>query len=103
MDFMFQRRNNRYNLRNFQEFATKRKRIVKMGLETLKHRSPQLWLILPKYLRQSNLLVQFKKALGNGFVLTARADYVSHTCQTSGFCNIYLLVMYIYNHPNLAS
>ena len=103
MDFMFQRRNNRYNLRNFQEFATKRKRIVKMGLETLNHRSPQLWLILPKYLRQSNLLVQFKKALGNGFVLTARADYVSLTCQTSGFCNIYLLVMYIYNHPNLAS
>ena len=26
IDFMFQRRNNTYNLRNFQEFATKRKR-----------------------------------------------------------------------------
>ena len=31
-----------YNLRNFQEFATKRKRTVKMDLETLNYRSPQL-------------------------------------------------------------
>ena len=31
-DFMFERRNNTYNLRNFQEFATKRKRTVKMDL-----------------------------------------------------------------------
>ena len=60
MDFMFQRRNNTYNLRNFQEFATKRKRTVKMGLETLNYRSPQLWSILPENLRQINLLVQFK-------------------------------------------
>ena len=34
VDFMFERRNSTYNLRNFQEFATKRKRTVKMGLET---------------------------------------------------------------------
>ena len=34
MDFMFEKKNNTYNLRNFQEFATKRKRTVKMGLET---------------------------------------------------------------------
>ena len=33
---MFERRNNTYNLRNFQEFATKRKRTVKMGLENFK-------------------------------------------------------------------
>ena len=31
-DLMFERRNNTYNLRNFQEFATKRKRTVKMDL-----------------------------------------------------------------------
>ena len=35
MDFMFERRNNTYNLKYFQEFVTKRKRSVKMGLETL--------------------------------------------------------------------
>ena len=42
MDFMFERKNNTYNLRNFQEFATKRKRTKKMGLETLNCRSRQL-------------------------------------------------------------
>ena len=41
MDFMFESRNNTYNLGNFQELATKRKRNVKMGLETLSYRSPQ--------------------------------------------------------------
>ena len=75
---MFERRKNTYNQRNFQEFATKRKRTVKMDLKTL------------------------NKALGNGYVLTIRADYVNFTCQTLGFCSIYLLLMYIHNHPTLA-
>ena len=35
MDFMFERRNNTYDLRSFQEFVTKQKRTLKMGLETL--------------------------------------------------------------------
>ena len=39
MDFMFERKNNTYNLRNFQEFVAKRKTTVKMGLETLNYRS----------------------------------------------------------------
>ena len=64
MDFMFERRNDTYNLRNFQEFATKRKRTVKMDLETLNYKSPQLWSILPENLRQINLLVQFKESVG---------------------------------------
>ena len=42
MDFMFDRRNNMYNLSNFQEFVTKRKRAFKIVLETLNYRSPQL-------------------------------------------------------------
>ena len=41
MNFMVERINNTYNLRNFQEFAPK-KRTVKMGLEPLNYRSPQL-------------------------------------------------------------
>ena len=102
MDFMFERRNNTYNLRNFQEFAMKRRRTVKMGLKTSNYRSPQLWSILPENLRQINSLVQFKKALENGIVLTVRADYVSFTGHTLGFCSICLLVMHIYNHPSLA-
>ena len=60
---LFQRRNNTYNLRNFQEFATKKKRTVKIGLETLICRSPQLWSTLPKNLRQINSLVQFKESV----------------------------------------
>ena len=63
MDLMFESRNNTYNLRNFQEFATKRKRIVKMGLETLNYRSPKLWPILPEKVRQINSLVQFKESV----------------------------------------
>ena len=63
MDFIFERRNNTYNLRNFQEFAMKRKRTVKMSLETLKYRSPQLWSILPENLRQITSLVQFKESV----------------------------------------
>ena len=34
INFLFERKNSTYNLRNFQEFATKRKRKVKMSLET---------------------------------------------------------------------
>ena len=63
MDFMFEKKNNTHNLRNFQEFATKRKRTVKMDLEALNNRTPQLWSILPENLRQINLLVQFKESV----------------------------------------
>ena len=62
MDFMFERGNNTYNLRNFLEFATKRK-TVKIGLETLNYRSPKLWSILPENLRQVNSLGQSKESV----------------------------------------
>ena len=58
--YMFERRNNTCNLRNFKEFATKSKRTVKIGLQTLNYKSPQLWSILTKNLRQLDSLVQFK-------------------------------------------
>ena len=63
MDNMFGRRNNTSNLRNFQEFATKRSRTVKIGLETLNYRSPKLWSISPENLRQINLPGQFKEGI----------------------------------------
>ena len=63
MDFMFERRNNTYNLRNFQELATKIKRTVEMGVETLNYRSPQLWSILTENLRQINSLCQFNESV----------------------------------------
>ena len=62
MNFMFERRNNTYSLRNFQEFATKSKRTVKMGLGPLNYRSPKSWsILLLENLRQINTLVQFKE------------------------------------------
>ena len=48
MDFTFERRNNTYNLGRFQEFATERKGIVRIGLETVNYRSPQLFSTLPE-------------------------------------------------------
>ena len=61
MDFIFERRNNTYNLRNCQEFPKKRKRTVKIGLKTLNYRSPQLWSIFPENVRQISSLIQFKE------------------------------------------
>ena len=52
-------RNNTYNVRNFQEFETERKRTVYFGLETISYRSPQLWPLLPEYIRQLNSIDQF--------------------------------------------
>ena len=71
-----------------------------MGLENLSYRSPQLWLIANYEL--TNSLVQFKRALGNGIVLTVCADHVSFTSHTLDFSSIYLLVMHIYSHASLA-
>ena len=80
MDFMFERINNTYNLRNFQEFATKRKKTVKMGLQTLNYRSPRLWSILPENLRQINSLVQFKESV-------RKWDCIDYPCR---LCKLYL-------------
>ena len=62
MGSIFKRRNSAYNVRNFQEFRTERKRTVYIGLETLSYRSPQLWSLLPEYLRQINSLDQFERS-----------------------------------------
>ena len=80
LSFMSERRNNTFNLRNFQEFVTKRERALKMGLETLKYRSPQLWSILPEKLRQINSLVQFKESV-------RKWDCIDCPCR---LCKLYL-------------
>ena len=60
---MFERRNNTYNLRNFQEFAMKRKRTVKNGSLNFKLQTLQLWSILPENLRKINSPGQFKESV----------------------------------------
>ena len=76
----FERRNNASNLRNFQEFATKRKRTVKIGLETLNYRSSQLWSTLPENVRQIDSLVQFKESV-------RKWDCIDCPCR---LCRLYL-------------
>ena len=61
---LFKRRNNTYNLRSFQEFPKKRKRTVKMGLETLNYRSPQLWSSLLGLFCKKGVLRNFAKFTG---------------------------------------
>ena len=57
------RRENIYNLRNFQEFETETKRTVNYGVESFSYRSPQLWAMLPAELKEINLLDQFKREI----------------------------------------
>ena len=61
MESILNKRFNTYNLRNFREFATERKRTVWYGLETLSYRYPQLWSLLLKNLKEMNSLSPFKR------------------------------------------
>ena len=61
MDSMFERRNESYNLHNFQEFLTERKRTVHYDLETLSYRSQQLWSPLPENIKKVESLEIFKR------------------------------------------
>ena len=99
---MFESGNNTYNLRNFQEFPAKRKRTVKMSLETLNYRSPQLWSILPENLRQISSRVQFKESVRKWDCIDCPGRLCKLYLPKSGFCSIYPLVLHIYNHPSLA-
>jgi len=63
MENMFERRSTNYNLRNFQEFLTERKKTVNYGLETLSYRAPQLWSLLPESIKQLDSLECFKKRI----------------------------------------
>ena len=51
---------NNFNLRNFQELATKKKETVKYGLDILSYRCPQLWTLMPDAIKNSSSLIQFK-------------------------------------------
>ena len=80
MESILKRRNNTYNLRNFQEFKTERKRTVYFSLETIRYRYPQLWSLLPEHMRQLNALDQFKRSV---------RQWVCNTCSCR-LCKVYL-------------
>ena len=60
MNELLEARNNMYNVRNFQEFVTKKKNTVRYGTETLDYRAPQLWSLLPEEIKESSSLSIFK-------------------------------------------
>ena len=65
MDSMFERRNESYNLRNFEKFFAERKKAVHYGLETLSYRSLQLWSLLPEKIKEVESLEIFKTGVKN--------------------------------------
>ena len=80
MESILKGRNNTYNVRNFQEFETERKRTEYFALEVISYRSPQLWSLLPEHMRQLNSLHQFKRSARH---------CVWNTC-TCRLCKVYL-------------
>ena len=73
-------KNNTWNVRNFQEFETERKRTAYFGLETISYRSPQLWSLQSEHIRQLNFVGQFKGSV---------RQWVCNTCPCR-LCEIYL-------------
>ena len=80
MESILNERFNTYNLRNFKECATERKRTVWYGLETLSYRYPQLWSLLSKNLKEMNSLSQLKRIIKH---------WICHDCPCR-LCKVYI-------------
>ena len=63
MSDLFVTRENKYNLRNFQELEPSLKRTVKFGTETISYRGPQIWNLIPERSRPLETLNKFKKEI----------------------------------------
>ena len=60
---MFQARKINYDLRHFHKIANTKKNSVKMGLETISYRAPQLWNLVPTDIKDALSLSTFKKKI----------------------------------------
>ena len=58
---IFQVRKINYNLRHSQKFVSTKKNSVKMGLETINYRAPQLWNLVPTEIKDAPSLSIFKE------------------------------------------
>ena len=87
MESILNKRFNTYNLRNFQEFATERKRTVWYGLETLSYRYIQLCSLLPENLKEMNSLSEI---LSFGYSVTVLAGYVKFLFKILDFYDVKL-------------
>ena len=98
MDSRFERRNGSYNLRNFQEFLTERKKLCIYGFETLTYRSPQLWSLLPEDIKEVESLKIFKKKVKTWIWYDCPCRLCKSYLQNIGFLSSFLLLSVM--HPN---
>ena len=63
MKTFFDFRENRYNIRKFQEMRQKKVRTVRYGLETTLYRAPQLWSFVPANLKSLPNVNLFKSKI----------------------------------------
>ena len=63
MKNFFDFRENRYNIRKFQEMRQQKVRTVRYGLETALYRAPQLWSLVPTDLKSLPNVNQFKSKI----------------------------------------
>ena len=63
MKSFFDFRQNRYNIRKFQEMRQQKVRTVRYGLETALYRAPQLWSLVPTDLKSAPDVIQFKSKI----------------------------------------
>ena len=63
IDDMFEVCKTSYNLRHFQKIANSKKDSVKMGLETISYRAPQLWNLVPTEIKDAPSLSIFKEKI----------------------------------------
>ena len=65
MNLIFPSSNNPYNLRKFLEFRTHNIKIVFNGSETISHRGPEIWNLVPGDINNSESLKVFKTKIKN--------------------------------------
>ena len=63
MKTFFDFRENRYNIRKFQEMRQQKVRTVRYGLETALYRAPQLWSLVPADLKSLPNVNLFKSKI----------------------------------------
>ena len=63
MKYIFPKTSNPYDLRNKNPFASRNIRTVFCGSETLSHRGPETWAIVPSEIKASKSLNEFKSRI----------------------------------------
>ena len=63
MSDLFVTRENKYNIRNFQQLEFLHKRTAKFGTETISYSGPQIWNLIPEDLRTLATLNKLKKEI----------------------------------------